>query len=45
MANINPDKNFNLLINIIKNIEDKNIRFKIVGKLFQSQKNILEINY
>ena len=38
MANINPDKNFNLLINIIKNIEDKNIRFKIVGKLFQSQK-------
>ena len=38
VANINPDKNFNLLINIIKNIEDKNIRFKIVGKLFQSQK-------
>jgi len=38
IANINPDKNFNLLLSIIKNINDKNIKFKIVGKLFKSQK-------
>lgn len=42
VANINPDKNFELLIDIIKNIEDKNIRFKIIGKLFGSQKKYFE---
>lgn len=42
VANINPDKNFELLIDIIKNIKDKNIQFKIIGKLFLSQKKYFE---
>lgn len=38
IANINPDKNLELLIQIIKNINKKNIKFKIIGNLFLSQK-------
>ena len=39
VANINPDKNFELLIKIIKKINNKNIQFILIGNLFDSQKN------
>ena len=49
IANINPDKNLELLIKIIDNIDDKNIKFELIGSLFSSQKkyfikNLSKIN-
>jgi len=44
VANINPDKNCELLINIIKKIDDKKIKFKIIGNVFNSQKKYYEKN-
>ena len=38
IANINPDKNLELLIKIIEKINDKNIKFELIGNLFSSQK-------
>ena len=42
IANINPDKNLELFVKIVKKIHDKNIHFKIIGNLFGSQKNYFE---
>ena len=39
ISNINPDKNIELFIDIAKNINDKKIKFILVGKLFSSQIN------
>ena len=39
ISNINPDKNIELLIDIVKNINNKKIKFILVGKLFSSQIN------
>ena len=49
IANINPDKNLELLIEIIDNINDKDIKFELIGNLFSSQKkyfikNLSKIN-
>ena len=44
VANINPDKNIELLIKIIENINDKNIKFKLIGNLFVSQKKYFKEN-
>lgn len=39
ISNINPDKNIELFIDIVKNINNKKIKFILVGQLFSSQKN------
>ncbi len=49
IANINPDKNLELLIDIIENINDKDIKFELIGNLFFSQKkyyikNLIKLN-
>ena len=43
-ANINPDKNLELLIKIIEKINDKNIKFELIGNLFSSQKEYYKQN-
>ena len=44
IANINPDKNILMLIDLINYIEKKNnnIQFKLVGKVWDSQINYFE---
>ncbi len=42
IANINPDKNLKLFVEIVKKIHDKNIHFKIIGNLFNSQKKYFQ---
>ena len=44
IANINPDKNLELLIKIIEKINDKNIKFELIGNLFSSQKKYYNRN-
>ena len=38
IANINPDKNLELFLKILEKIEDKKIKFYLIGKVFESQK-------
>ena len=39
IANINPDKNIELLIKIVKKIESKKIKFHLIGNLWDTQIN------
>ena len=38
IANINPDKNLELFLKILEKINDKKIKFYLIGKVFESQK-------
>ena len=38
IANINPDKNLELFLKILEKINDKKIKFYLIGKVFDSQK-------
>ena len=44
ISNINPDKNLELFIDIVKNINSKKIKFTLIGNLFSSQKNYFKRN-
>ena len=44
VANINPDKNIELFIDIVKSIKSKKIKFHLIGNLWDSQKKYFNNN-